>query len=80
VVPVVQGGQSAAALRAAVAGGKPLPHGAVKAPLSATQFVQSYNSTLTAKTGNADLDRAAASLQIHLHSKVERVASLGWLK
>ena len=34
-------------------------------PLSASEFVASYNATLTAKTGNADLDRATAGLQIH---------------
>lgn len=49
-------------------------------PLSAKEFVASFNATLTAKTGNAELDRAAEGLQIHLHSKVERVASGGILK
>jgi len=51
-----------------------------RAPLSAKEFVASFNATLTAKTGNAELDRAAEGLQIHLHSKVERVASGGILK
>jgi len=50
------------------------------APLSAAEFVKSYNSTLTAKTGNAGLDRMTAGFQIHLHSKAERVASGGILK
>lgn len=49
-------------------------------PLSASEFVSSYNATLTAKTGNADLDRATAGMQIHVHGKVARVASAGVLK
>ncbi len=49
-------------------------------PLSAGEFVSSYNATLSAKTGNSELDRATAGLQIHLHSKVERVATAGVLK
>ncbi len=51
-----------------------------QAPLSASEFVKSYNATITAKTGNVELDRATAGLQIHLHGKVERVASGGVLK
>jgi hypothetical protein len=55
--------------------------GARKAlPLTANEFVSSFNSTLTAKTGNVELDRAAAGLQIHVHGKVARVASAGALK
>jgi hypothetical protein len=49
-------------------------------PLTANEFVASYNATITAKTGNADLDRAAAGLRIHLHSKLARWASAGFLK
>lgn len=70
VVPLVQGQGRAAALRA---------H-SVMVPLSANEFVKSYNATMTAKTGNAALDKAAAGLQIHLHGKVARVASAGVLK
>jgi hypothetical protein len=51
-----------------------------KAPLSANEFVASYNSTLTARTGNAALDRATAGLKIHLHGNAERWASVGMLK
>lgn len=63
----------------------PVAHNATRvtyprAPLSANEFVQSYNSTLIAKTGNEELDRVTAGLQIHLHGKVERVASGGVLK
>jgi hypothetical protein len=35
---------------------------------------------MTAKTGNAALDHAAAGMRIHLHGKVARWASAGWLK
>jgi len=49
-------------------------------PLTANEFVASFNSTLTAKTGNAALDRAAAGLEIHRHGKVARWASAGMLK
>lgn len=48
--------------------------------LSADEFVKSYNSVLNTKSGNAELDRVSAGLQIHLHSKVERVVSGGVLK
>lgn len=51
-----------------------------QAPLTANEFVKSYNATLTAKTGNPELDRATAGLQIHAHGKVERWATAGMLK
>jgi hypothetical protein len=52
----------------------------VKAPLTAREFVASYNATMTAKTGNVELDRATAGLKIHEHGKVERVISFGLLR
>ncbi len=52
----------------------------VKAPLSAGEFVTSYNATMTAKTGNVDLDKATAGLRIHQHGKVARWATGGLLK
>jgi hypothetical protein len=52
----------------------------VKAPLSAGEFVNSYNATMTAKTGNLELDRATAGLRIHEHGKVERWVSAGVVK
>jgi hypothetical protein len=52
----------------------------IKAPLSAREFVSSYNATMTAKTGNAALDRATAGLKIHQHGKAERVVTAGLLK
>jgi hypothetical protein len=51
-----------------------------RAPLTANEFVSSYNATMTAKTGNAELDRAAAGLKIRLHSRIVRWASAGILK
>ena len=54
--------------------------GHARAPLSANEFVRSYNSALIVTTGNAELDRAAAGLQIDLQGKVERVASVRVLK
>jgi len=49
-------------------------------PLSADEFAASYNATMTAKTGNAELDRAASAMTIHLHGKFARWASAGLLK
>jgi len=82
VLPIVQGsgasgqgsGLPQVSLRARVMNGHE------KVPLTASEFVKSYNATLAARTGNAELDRVTASLQIHLHSKAERVASGGVLK
>jgi hypothetical protein len=52
----------------------------VKAPLSANEFAASYNATMTARTGNAELDRATAGLKIHVHGKLARWATAGVLK
>ncbi len=49
-------------------------------PLTASEFVSSYNASMAAKSGNAELDRAAAGLRIHLHGKFARWASAGILK
>jgi hypothetical protein len=53
---------------------------AVKIPLSASEFVSSYNATMTAKTGNAELDKATAQLKIHEHGKLARFVTAGALK
>jgi len=50
------------------------------APLGPNAFVGLYNATMTAKTGNADVDRATASLQIHLHGRLARWVTAGWMK
>jgi hypothetical protein len=74
IVPIVQGSQ-VSQMRTGM--GHPV---LAKAPLSANQFVASYNATMTAKTGNADLDRATAQLKIHAHWRLARWATAGVLK
>jgi hypothetical protein len=49
-------------------------------PLTASEFVSSYNATMTAKTGNAALDKTTEGLQIHRHGKLARWGSAGLLK
>lgn len=49
-------------------------------PLSVSTFVSHYNSVLTAKTGNAQVDALTPTLKLHQHSKAARIASLGLLK
>jgi hypothetical protein len=51
-----------------------------QSPLTANEFVSSYNAIMTAKTGEAELDRATAGMKIHLHGKFARWASAGLLK
>ena len=74
IVPLVNPSASPAMMARAAAQTKK------QAPLTASEFVASYNATLTAKTGNADLDRATAGLQIHVHGRVARWATVGVLK
>jgi hypothetical protein len=52
----------------------------IRPPLSASEFVSSYDAIMGAKTGQADLDRAASVLLIHEHGKFARWASAGLLK
>jgi len=59
IVPLVHAGASAAEASAAVRTGK------VKPPLPAGKFRASYNAIMTAKTGNAALDGAAAKCKLH---------------
>jgi hypothetical protein len=74
IVPLVNPNASPKMMATATAQAKKRP------PLSAREFVSSYNATLTAKTGNAELDRATTGLQIHVHGRVTRIASAGVLK
>ena len=74
IVPLVSPNASPAMMARAVVQAKK------QAPLTAEEFVKSYNATLTAKTGNADLDRATVGFQIHVHGKAARWASMGMLK
>jgi hypothetical protein len=74
ILPLVSSNASPAAMAKAAVVAKKKP------PLTANEFVASYNATLTAKTGNAALDRATAGLQIHAHGKLARWATAGLLK
>jgi hypothetical protein len=74
IVPMVDASAAPATVATAVKQVKKQP------PLTASEFVASYNATLTAKTGNTDLDRATAGMRIHLHGKFARWASAGLLK
>ncbi|HTC56320.1 MAG TPA: hypothetical protein VK706_07925 [Candidatus Sulfotelmatobacter sp.] len=74
IVPLVDVGAAPATVARAAGRVKKQP------PLTASEFVASYNATLTAKTGNADLDRETAGMRIHLHGKFARWASAGLLK
>jgi hypothetical protein len=78
VVPAVTGaGESKPPLLAKAARSGVPPGVRPRAPLTAREFVESYNTTLTAKTGNAELDRATAQLEIHAHGKLARWATAG---
>jgi hypothetical protein len=74
IVPVVKADASPAMMTMAAKQMKKQP------PLTANQFVASYNATMTAKTGNVELDHASAGLRIHEHQKLARWASAGFLK
>jgi hypothetical protein len=74
IVPVVNPSASSGMIALAA---KQMPR---KPPLTASEFVVSYNALMTAKTGSAELDRATSGLQIHVHGKFARWASAGVLK
>jgi hypothetical protein len=74
IVPLVNPSASPAMMAMAAKQAKKQP------PLTANEFVASYNATITAKTGNAALDHATAGMRIHMHGTSERWASLGMLK
>ena len=80
IVPLVKASEMAGVRQAERRGLSPQITAHPRVPLTAGEFVKSYNSTLTAKTGNAELDRVTAGLQIHLHGKAERWASGGVLE
>jgi hypothetical protein len=77
IVPLVSGNGAATPTLAAKSAARV---GQPKLPLTASEFVSSYNATLTAKTGNAELDRVTAGLKIHLHGKLVRWVTAGLLK
>ena len=74
IVPLVSANTPTLAAKGAVRMGQ------TQTPLTAREFVSSFNATLTAKTGNAELDRVSAGLRIHEHGKVARWATAGLLK
>jgi hypothetical protein len=74
IVPLVNAGASPAMMTMAAKQVRK------QAPLTASEFAASYNATMTAKTGNAELDHAAAGLKIHVHQKFVRWGSGGILK
>lgn len=76
IVPLVKTGAAASTLAAESTAR--MGHPGI--PLSASEFVASFNSTLTAKTGNVELDKATAGLKIHAHGKVERWVTGGVAK
>ena len=49
----------------------------LKAPLTAETFVRLYNATITAKTGEDELDRATARLRVQFHGRLARWATAG---
>ena len=74
IVPLVNPSASSAMIAMAAKQAEKQP------PLTANEFVVSYNATITAKTGNPALDHATAEMRIHMHGKFARYASLGLLK
>src|SRR5258708_3962347 len=74
IVPLVNPASSTKMMAVAAARAKTQP------PLNAGQLLARYNGTLSAKTGNAELDRVTSKMQIHAHGKVARVATAGLLK
>ena len=74
IVPLIDPSTSPGVMAMASRQVKKLP------PLTASEFVSSYNATMTAKTGNAALDHATAGLRIHVHGELARWASAGLLK
>jgi hypothetical protein len=82
ILPMVKAGAETPTFAAQNAArmGQPGQNSHPKIPLSAGEFVASFNATLTAKTGNAELDRATAWLEIHQHGKLARLVSGGVLR
>ena len=79
--------QSVAAIVPAVAGsGSPAMmtivgrRAQIKSLLTAKEFVDSYNATMTAKTGELELDRVTARLRVHLPGKFARWVNASLLK
>jgi hypothetical protein len=72
IVPLVDPNASAAKVAQATRQATKNP------PLTARQFILSYNDNMKAKTGNVTLDKVTSGLQIHTHSKAVRWLTLGY--
>ena len=77
IVPLVGASAEASNSSAGPAKESQNPH---PLPLTASEFVKSYNAMLTAKTGTVELDRVTAGLKIHSHGKVARWVTAGMLQ
>jgi hypothetical protein len=58
----------------------PTPAATLSSKLDADTLVASYNKILTAPTGNKAVDKYTRTHQLHIHSKLARVATAGILK
>lgn len=67
VIPSCQDSEAARAFKAAP-------------PYNLTTFSEQYNSILIAPTGNAAVDAATPKMQLHRHSKLARLLTLGLLQ
>jgi hypothetical protein len=74
IVPVVKETESSVTLR------RPAKSAMRRIPLSASEFVGSYNTIMARKTGNGRMDEASSRLRIHAHGKIARWVSTGLLK
>ena len=85
VVPLVQGPIAARMVVIASQNPHPVAQTATRVghpsvPLPAREFVRSYNSVMTAKSGNFSLDSATRGLQVHMHGTAARRISGGLLQ
>ena len=85
VVPLVQGPIAARMVVIASQNPHPVAQTATRVghpsvPLRAREFVRSYNSVMTAKSGNFSLDSATRGLQVHMHGTAARRISGGLLQ
>lgn len=74
IVPVLEKTESAVTLRTVRVPAQGT------APLSASEFVSSYNTIMARKTGNGQLDQASSRLRIHAHGRIARWVSAGLMK
>ncbi|MGH9710156.1 MAG: hypothetical protein ACRD37_06390, partial [Candidatus Acidiferrales bacterium] len=56
----------------------PTPKAIAPITLNASSLISSFNKVLVAKTGNPAVDKATPKMKLHIHSKLVRLASLGF--